>query len=127
MPTHLTTPGYGPCGFVQPQRFTTDTTHLGSVLRRRPFQGLIDGSPRSANSSGGRRRPQPDDDYPPAKFGLTIIRQNSPPWDLLRDWKVQLIGGIFGDSAEGKRGPQRCFKKMWSNFTGREQYGEDII
>ena len=71
MPTHLTTPGYGPCGFVQPQWFTTDTTHLGSVPKRRPFQGLIDGSPRSANSSGGRRRPQPDDDYPPAKFVKT--------------------------------------------------------
>ena len=56
-----------------------------------------------------------------------MIRQSLMPKEMLRDWKVQPIGGIFGDSAEGKKGPQRCFEKMWSNLTGREQYGEDII
>ena len=56
-----------------------------------------------------------------------MIRQNLMPKETLRDWKVQPIGGIFGDSAEGKKDPQRYFEKMWSNLTGREQYGEDII
>ena len=41
-----------------------------------------------------------------------MIRQNLMPKEMLRDWKVQPIGGIFGESAEGKKGPQRCF---WKN------------
>ncbi|MCP3669323.1 MAG: hypothetical protein GY814_02585 [Gammaproteobacteria bacterium] len=40
-----------------------------------------------------------------------MIRQSLMPKEMLRDWKVQPIGGIFGDSAEGKKGPQRCFEK----------------
>ena len=40
-----------------------------------------------------------------------MIRQSLMPKEMLRDWKVQPIGGIFGESAEGKKGPQRCFEK----------------
>ena len=109
MPTHLTTPGYGPCGFAQLQWFTTDTTHLDSVSRRRPFQGSIWVAEECRLPWGGETV-QPGDDYPPAKFGLTVSVKTHR-LGMLRDWKVQPIGGIFGDSAEGKKGPQRCFEK----------------
>ena len=66
MPTHLTAPGYGPCGFVQPQWFTTDTTHLDSVPRRRPFQGSI-WVAEECRLLWGEETVQPDDDSPPAK------------------------------------------------------------
>ena len=54
-----------------------------------------------------------------------MIRQSLMPKEMLRDWKVQPTGGIFGDSAEGKKRSPRCFEKMWSNLTGREEYDED--
>ena len=134
MPTHLTTPGYGPCGFVQTQRFATDTTHLGSVPRRRPFQGLIDGSPRRANSSGGKRWPHPDDDYPPAKFGLIVIIKThrlgcseTGRFDQL----VKILGIVqrqkeipkiesLGIVAKAESDPQRYYGRVWSNLTVKE-------
>ena len=107
MPTHLTTPGYGPCGFAQPQWFTTDTTHLDSVPRRRPFQGSI-WVAEECRLLWGEETVQPDDDYPPAKFGLTVIVKTYR-LGMLRDWEVQPIGGIFGDSAEGRKRPPKMF------------------
>ena len=40
---------------------------------------------------------------------------------MLRDWKVQPIGGIFGDSAEGKKGPQRCFEKEFMGIVAKAE------
>ena len=40
-----------------------------------------------------------------------MIRQNLMPKEMLRDWKVQPIGGIFGDSAEGKKRSPKMFLK----------------
>ena len=106
MPTHLIAPGYGPCGFVQPQWFTTDTMHLGSVPRRRLFQGLIDGSPRSANSSGGRRRPQPDDDYPPGEFGLTITDKTHRHRIFSETGRFDQLVESLGKVQKAKRSPK---------------------
>ena len=33
----------------------------------------------------------------------------------------------MGTVQKAKRIPKDAFEKMWSNLTGREQYGEDII
>ena len=41
-----------------------------------------------------------------------MIRQNLMPKEMLRDWKVQPIGGVFGGSAEGKKKvPKDVLKK----------------
>ena len=40
-----------------------------------------------------------------------MIRQSLMPKEMLRDWKVQPIGGIFGDSAEGKKRSPKMFRK----------------
>ena len=50
---------------------------------------------------------------------MTMIRQSLMPKEMLRDWKVQPIGGIFGDSAEGKKGPQRCFEKEFMGIVAK--------
>ena len=33
----------------------------------------------------------------------------------------------MGTVQKAKKIPKDVFEKMWSNLTGREQYGEDII
>ena len=33
----------------------------------------------------------------------------------------------MGTVQKAKKIPNDVFEKMWSSFTGREQYGEDII
>ena len=51
-----------------------------------------------------------------------MIRQSLMPKEMLRDWKVQPIGGIFGDSAEGKKkkkGPQGVLKKCGQTFQAK--------
>ena len=40
-----------------------------------------------------------------------MIRQSLMPEETLRDWKVQPVGGIFGESAEGKKVPKDVLKK----------------
>ena len=85
MLTHPTTTGNGPCGFVQPQRFTTDTTLPGSVPRMRPFQGSI-WVAEECQLLRGEETAHPDDDYPPAKFGLTVIVKTYR-LGMFRDWE----------------------------------------
>ena len=113
MPTHLTTPGYGPCGFAQLQWFTTDTTHLDSVPRRRPFQGSI-WVAEECRLLWGEETVQPDDDYPPAKFGLTVIVKTHR-LGMLRDWKGSTNWwNLWGQCRRQKKVPKDVLKKnLW--------------
>ena len=104
MPTHLTTPGYGPCGFAQPQWFTTDTTHLDPVPRRRPFQGSI-WVAEECRLLWGEETVQPDDDYPPAKFGLTVIVKTHR-LGLSETGRFDQLVKILGIVQKAERDPQ---------------------
>ena len=44
------------------------------------------------------------------------------PKEMLRDWKVQPIGGIFGDSAEGKKKvPKDVSKRVHGDSCKRQK------
>ena len=57
-----------------------------------------------------------------------MIRQSLMPKEMLRDWKVQPIGGIFGDSAEGKkRSPKMFLKKCGQTLQAESSMVRTLI